>query len=130
MHAGRTRYEIAQSADTSAMACELALHPTANTGGSSLDRAGKAGDVVFDEERVDERHGNRPEQCSGHELAPIKHIATDEFRDDADWHGAHSGFCLKDQCVEKLVLRQGESEDTGRNEARHAQWEEDLHYRL
>src|SRR5690242_9797019 len=43
----------------------------------SLDRTGKAGDVVFDEERVYERHWNRPEQCSGHKLAPIKHIATD-----------------------------------------------------
>jgi hypothetical protein len=62
---------------------------------------------VLDEERVYERHWDRPEQCAGHELAPIKHIATDQFCDDTDWHGTHCGFCQKDQRVQKFVLRQG-----------------------
>jgi hypothetical protein len=77
LNARLARYGIAQWADNSPMGCEFAFASTANAAGLSLDRTGKAGDVVFDEERVYERHGNRPEQCPSHKLAPIKHIATD-----------------------------------------------------
>src|SRR6185437_10874087 len=36
---------------------------------SPLDRAGEPGDVVLDEERVDDRDRNRAEERAGHQLA-------------------------------------------------------------
>src|SRR5829696_9006019 len=43
--------------------------------GLPLNRAGDPGHVVFDKERIDEGNGNRPQQCAGHQLAPIEHVA-------------------------------------------------------
>src|SRR5215472_11216060 len=40
---------------------------------SSLHGAGQAGDVVLDEERIDQRHRDRAEQRPGHQRAPEEH---------------------------------------------------------
>src|SRR5205823_238211 len=40
---------------------------------SAFDAAGHAGDVVLDEERVNERHRDRAEQRTGHQRAPVEH---------------------------------------------------------
>src|SRR5947207_195558 len=52
--------------------------------GLALDGAGEAGDVVLDEERIDDRDGDRAEQRPRHELAPEVDVATDELGDHAD----------------------------------------------
>src|SRR5438270_343038 len=52
--------------------------------GLALDRAGEAGDVVLDEEGVDQRHRDRAQECSRHELAPEIDVTPDELRDHPD----------------------------------------------
>src|SRR5690348_10419813 len=61
---------------------------------SPFDRSGEAGDVVLDEERVDERHRDRAEQRARHQLAPIEDVAAHQFRGDPD--------------RDRLLLRRGE----------------------
>src|SRR5262249_26141368 len=50
----------------------------------ALDRAGEGGDVVLDEEGVDERDGNGPEERAGHERAPVENVAPHQLGEDAD----------------------------------------------
>src|SRR5450755_711391 len=45
--------------------------------GLFLDRAGEAGDVVFDEKGVKDGARQRPEQCTGHQRAPVVHVSLD-----------------------------------------------------
>src|SRR5207237_6979162 len=40
---------------------------------------GEPGDVVLDEEGVDQRHGDGAEEGGGHELAPVEDVAADQF---------------------------------------------------
>src|SRR3982751_5327524 len=54
---------------------------------SALDRAGHAGDVVFDEERVDDRDRNGADKRAGHERAPEEDVAADQLGGDANRHG-------------------------------------------
>src|SRR5919198_2772536 len=52
-----------------------------------LHRArGEAGDVVVDEERIDDRHRHGAQQRRGHELAPVEDVAPDQLGDGADGH--------------------------------------------
>src|SRR3989304_6133760 len=48
----------------------------------ALDGAGEARDVVLDEERIDQGHGNGAEEGPGHELAPEIDVAADQLRHD------------------------------------------------
>src|SRR6185437_4856122 len=81
---------------------------------SRLDRpGGEAGDIVLDEERVDDRDRDRAEQGAGHQLPPIEHVAADQLGDDADRHGANRTLGQEDQGVEKFVLREREGENAG-----------------
>src|SRR5690242_1527452 len=70
---------------------------------SSLDRAGEPGDVVLDEEGVDERYRNRAEQGARHERPPEEDIAADELGGDADRHGLLLGRREKHESVDELV---------------------------
>src|SRR6185312_10050793 len=72
----------------------------------SLDRAGEARDVMFDEERVDDRHGDRAQQRAGHQRAPEEDVAADQLRRDADRHGLLVGRRQEHQGVDELVPRQ------------------------
>src|SRR5579864_2253937 len=47
--------------------------------GSALDRAGDAGDVMLDEERVDERHRDRAQERPRHQRPPEEHVAADQL---------------------------------------------------
>src|ERR1041384_4521310 len=53
----------------------------------AFHRPGHAGDVILDEERVDERDRHRAEQRARHELAPEEDVAADQLRDHADRNG-------------------------------------------
>src|SRR5713226_7099071 len=55
--------------------------------GLAFHGAGEARDVVLDEERIDERDGDRAEQRARHQLSPEVDVAADQLRDDADGHG-------------------------------------------
>src|SRR4051794_27750376 len=95
--------------------------------GSTLDGAGgQAGDIVLDEEGIDDGDRDRAEQGRGHQLAPVEDVAAHQLGDGADRHGAHLGLGQEDQRVEELVLRQGEGEDAGRDEAGATQRQHDL----
>src|SRR5580700_11978608 len=99
--------------------------------GLSLYRAGgQAGDVVLDKEGIDQRHRDRAQQRPGHQLAPVEHVASDQFGDDADRHGAYRALGQEDQGVQKLVLRQREGEDARRDEPGRTERQEDLPHRL
>src|SRR5215467_3856702 len=85
---------------TWAMASPLAFH-----------RAGQAGDIVLDKERIDEGDRDRAEQRARHQLPPEVDVAADQHRDDADGNGLSLGRRQEDQRVDELVPRQGERED-------------------
>src|SRR5215468_5101725 len=67
----------------------------------SLDRAGEARDVVFDEERIDDRHRDRAEQRARHQRTPEEHVAADQLRGDADRHGLLVGRAQEHQGVDE-----------------------------
>src|SRR5882724_12153368 len=48
----------------------------------AFHRAGQAGDIVLDKERIDEGHRDRAEQRAGHELAPEVDVAPDQLGHD------------------------------------------------
>src|SRR3977135_2324472 len=79
----------------------------------SLYRSGDAGDVMFDKERIDESDRDRPQQRTGHQFAPVEHIAPHQFRGDADRHGLLFGRGQEDERVDELVPRQREGKDPG-----------------
>src|SRR4051812_3344836 len=68
---------------------------------SPLDRAGHAGDVVFDEERVDDRHRNGADQRAGHERAPEENVAADQLGGDANRHGLLLGRRQEHQRIDE-----------------------------
>src|SRR5215204_433902 len=68
----------------------------------SLDRAGQARDVVFDEERIDDRHRDRAEQRARHQRTPEEDVAADQLGGDADRHGLLVGRAQEDQGVDEL----------------------------
>src|SRR6266581_9697644 len=96
----------------------------------SLYRSGDAGDVMFDKERIDEGHRDRPQQRAGHQLAPVEHIAPHQFGGDADRHGLLVGRGEEDEGVDEFVPRQREGEDPGREDARYGDWKDDVDHRL
>src|SRR5205809_3943669 len=53
---------------------------------SALHGAGQPRDVVFDEERVHQRHRDRAQQGAGHELPPEVDVAADQLGHHADRH--------------------------------------------
>src|SRR5215470_19105398 len=54
-----------------------------------LHRAGEARDVVLDEERVQDRHGQRSEQRPGHQRPPVVDVAFHQLGDHTNRHGLH-----------------------------------------
>src|SRR5437867_840944 len=86
---------------------------------------GGTGDVVVDEERVDDRHGDRAEQRPRHQLAPVKDVAADELGHHPDRYRAHLALGQEDQRVQEFVLGQREGEDPGRQEPGRAQRQHD-----
>src|SRR5260370_22695936 len=53
----------------------------------SFDRAGKAGNIVFDEERIDDRHPDRAQQGARHQRPPAEDVAANHLRGDDHGHG-------------------------------------------
>src|ERR1700730_13034874 len=78
---------------------------------SPFDVAGETGNVILDEERVDNRHRNRAQQRACHELPPEKYVPADQLGGDADRHRLLSRRREKHQRVDELVPRQGERKD-------------------
>src|SRR6185437_1200788 len=97
---------------------------------SAFHRAGEPGDVMLDEEGIDQRHRDRAEQRAGHQRAPEEDVAADELGGDADRHGLLLGRGEEDERVDELVPRQGEGEDAGRQDAGHGDREDDVDHRL
>src|SRR6266849_3435334 len=92
---------------------------------STLHRPGEAGDVVLDEEGIDEGHRDRPEQGPGHELAPEVDVAADQLRHHADRDGLLLRGGQEHERVDELVPRQREGEDAGGEDAGHGDREDD-----
>src|SRR5262245_64236926 len=78
----------------------------------AFHRAGQAGDIVLDKDRIDEGHRDRAEQPARHQLTPEVDVAPDQLGHDADRDGLALGRRQEDQRVDELVPRQGEREDT------------------
>src|SRR6202023_3943584 len=97
---------------------------------SSLHGTGETGDVIFDEERVDDRHRDRAEQRARHQRPPEEHVAADQLRRDADRDGLLLRRGKEHQRVDELVPRQRESENAGGENARHGDRENDVAHRL
>src|SRR6185369_282046 len=74
---------------------------------SPLHGARKARHVILDEERIDDRHGHRPEQRARHQLAPEEDVAADQLGNYADGDGLLVGRRHEYQRVDELVPRQG-----------------------
>src|SRR6266850_1437576 len=83
------------------------VHHSRSGRASAFHRPGEAGDIVLDEERVDERDRNRAQQRSGHQRTPEEDVAPD-------------------QLVDELVPGQGEGEDARRQDAGRGDREDDL----
>src|SRR5262245_29896409 len=66
-------------------------------------RAGHAGDVVLDEERIDQRHRHRAEQRACHELPPEEDVAANQLRDHADRHGLLVDRGQEHERIDELV---------------------------
>src|SRR3989449_10408000 len=64
---------------------------------SAFHGPGEAGNIVLDEEGVDEGHRDRAQQRPRHEWAPEEDVAPDELGDDAD--------------RDRLLLRGGEEDE-------------------
>src|SRR5258705_6737216 len=79
----------------------------------ALHGAGQAGDVVLDEEGVDEGHRHRAQQRARHELPPEVDVAADELGDYAHRYRLALRGGQEDERVNELVPGQRESEDTG-----------------
>src|SRR5262249_55232352 len=88
----------------------------------SLDRTGQAGDIMFDEERINNRDRNRAEQRPRHQLTPVEYVAANELGGHADRHRFLLGRGEEDQRVNELVPRKREREDPGREDPRNGDW--------
>src|SRR5882724_3777325 len=96
----------------------------------SFDRAGKAGNIVFDEERIDDRHRDRAQQRARHQRPPEEDVATNQLRGDAHGHGLLVRRGQEDEGVDEFVPRQGEGDDAGRQDAGHRHRNDDVEHRL
>src|SRR6516164_2813321 len=124
IRAGSAGWIACPHAATARMMPSATLPPTRAERVATLafDGAGReAGDVVLHEERIDEGNRHRAQQRAGHQLPPVEGVAPDELAHDADRDGPDVGAAEEEQRVQELVLRQGESEDAGGDEAGHAE---------
>src|SRR5713101_5272637 len=96
----------------------------------TLYRPGDAGGVMFDKERIDESDRDRPQQRSGHQFAPVEHIAPHQFGSDADRHGLLFGRGEEDKGIDELVPRQRKGKDPGRQDARYGDRKDDVDHRF
>src|SRR2546422_4735451 len=60
---------------------------------SALHAAGHSGDIVLDEERIDDGDRNRADQRAGHERPPEEDVAADQLRDHAHRHQIGRASC-------------------------------------
>src|SRR5689334_13802575 len=97
---------------------------------STFDGAGDPGDVMLDEEGVDERHRDRPQERPCHQRSPEEDVAADQLGSDAHRHGLLLGRGEEDQRVDELVPRQCEGEDPRGEDARNRDREDDVNHRL
>src|SRR5262245_18649339 len=61
----------------------------------------QSGDVVLDEERIDERDRDRAKQRARHQGPPVEHVAADELGRDADRHGLLLGRRQEHQRIDE-----------------------------
>src|SRR6185503_147179 len=94
----------------------LAIQPRLSPCISTFYAAGHAGDVILDEEGIDDRHRDRADQRARHQRPPEEHVAADQLRDHADRDGLLLGRREEHQRIDELVPRQGEGEDAGRQD--------------
>src|SRR3981189_3634295 len=69
----------------------------------SFDRAGKAGNIVFDKERIDDRHRDRAQQRARHQRSPEEDVAADQLRGDAHGNGLLVRRGQEDEGVDEFV---------------------------
>src|SRR4029450_8644584 len=93
---------------------------------SAFHRPGEAGDIVLDEERVDERDRNRAQQRSGHERTPEEDVAPDQLGDDADRYRLLLRRREEDQRIDERGPGQGEGEDARGQDTGGGDREDDL----
>src|SRR4051812_11965565 len=67
---------------------------------------GKAGDVLFDEERIENRHGDRTEECRCHQRAPRQEIAAHQFRQHPNGNRAAVVRGGEHERIDELVPRE------------------------
>src|SRR5690348_11536780 len=108
----------------------FALRMTTCDMDSTLYRAGKARDIVFDEERICDGDRNRAEQRARHQRPPEEHVAADQLRGDADRHGLLSRRGEEHERVDELVPGEREREDAGRQDAWDRDRNDDVDHRL
>src|SRR5947208_1286778 len=97
---------------------------------STLHAAGHSGDIVLDEERIDDGDRNRADQRAGHERPPEEDVAADQLRDHAHRHRLLLGRGEEHQRVDELVPGQREGEDAGRQDAWQGDRQDDVQHRL
>src|SRR5688572_2203923 len=78
---------------------------------SAFYGARESGDVVLDEERVDDGDQNGAEERARHELPPEVDISPDQLGDDAHGHRFPLGRGQEDERVDELVPREREGKD-------------------
>src|SRR6266481_6307594 len=98
--------------------------------GLPLDGAGEGGDVVLDEEGVDEGDGDRAEQGAGHEGPPVENVTAHQLGEDPDGDRLLLGRREEDKGVEELVPGQGEGEDPRREDPGNGEREGDADHGL
>src|SRR5215207_8288741 len=89
-------------------------------------RTGHGGDVMLDEEGVENDQRQRADQGAGHQRAPAVDVAVGELVDDGDRHRLVLGRGDEGERVDELVPAQREAEDERRNQAGDRQRQDDL----
>src|SRR5438128_4750705 len=95
-----------------------------------LDGARESGDVVLDEEGVDEGDWDRAQESAGHERAPVEDVAAHELGEDSDRNRLLLRRREEDESVEELVPGQSEREDSGRENSGDGEREADADHGL
>src|SRR2546427_676535 len=93
---------------------------------SAFHGPGEAGDIVLDEEGIDEGHRNRAQERPRHERAPEEDVAPDQLGDDPDRDRLLLRGGEEDEGVDELVPGQREGEDSGREDAGRGDRKDDL----
>src|SRR5438128_8404533 len=78
-----------------------------------LDGASESGDVVLDEEGVDERDRDGTQESAGHERAPVEDVTAHQLGEDPDRNRLLLTRREDDEREEELVPGQREREDAG-----------------